>query len=254
MQNIEKTILMRPMRRLCAACNEPMRADYTKSRLVESMAGTIKLDLQVRRCHTKKCILRHRSYRPEQERDYVLSYSPFGLDVLNFVASRYGFIRDGRNPIEQVWEHLTSCGCKIGIWGVRKMIRKVDRLSINEYHFMRKEKHKVSSYLALSCHTSVVKQDYLDYWGRLFFVRDCISDRILTCRANMVRATSRERVYERIRRDLQKMFETICETKSVKISSEFIICGKYIEEQFENGKPVRDWQEILQDIDLTSPL
>jgi hypothetical protein len=64
---------------------------YWQQRSVLTLAGWLRLGLQIRRCTTYGCGLFGRPYRPEDEGGYALPHGEIGLDVSASVgAQRFG--------------------------------------------------------------------------------------------------------------------------------------------------------------------
>ena len=78
-------------RRKCVGCGGPLWSGYWQERSILTMAGWVRLRLQIRRCGTYGCALFSRPYRPEEEGGYALPHGEIGLDVIASVgAQRFG--------------------------------------------------------------------------------------------------------------------------------------------------------------------
>ena len=78
-------------RRTCVGCGGPLWSAYWQERSILSLAGRLRLRLQIRRCTTYGCTLFGRPYRPEEEGGYALPHGEIGLDVIASVgAQRFG--------------------------------------------------------------------------------------------------------------------------------------------------------------------
>jgi hypothetical protein len=78
-------------RRECAECGGPLWSAYWQQRSVLTLAGWLRLSLQIRRCTSYGCGLFGRPYRPEEEGGYALPHGEIGLDVIACVgAQRFG--------------------------------------------------------------------------------------------------------------------------------------------------------------------
>ena len=83
--------LLVAQRRTCAGCGGPLWSAYWQERSILSLAGRLRLRLQIRRCTTYGCTLFGRPYRPEEEGGYALPHGEIGLDVIASVgAQRFG--------------------------------------------------------------------------------------------------------------------------------------------------------------------
>src|SRR3954470_23373516 len=79
-----------PERTSCPACDGFMRVRYQNRRRLETLSGSVRLRLKVRRCEREDCARRHKPYRPEAEGAIALPQPEFGLDVIALVgALRY---------------------------------------------------------------------------------------------------------------------------------------------------------------------
>ena len=54
-------------RRKCVGCGGPLWSGYWQQRSILTLAGWVRLRLQIRRCCTYGCALFGRPYRPEEE-------------------------------------------------------------------------------------------------------------------------------------------------------------------------------------------
>ena len=83
--------LLVAQRRTCVGCGGPLWSAYWQERSILSLAGQLRLRLQIRRCTTYGCTLFGRPYRPEEEGGYALPHGEIGLDVIASVgAQRFG--------------------------------------------------------------------------------------------------------------------------------------------------------------------
>jgi hypothetical protein len=78
-------------RRECVECGGPLWSAYWQQRSVLTLAGWLRLSLQIRRCTTYGCRRFGRPYRPEAEGGYALPHAEIGLDVIASIgAQRFG--------------------------------------------------------------------------------------------------------------------------------------------------------------------
>jgi hypothetical protein len=78
-------------RRQCVGCGGPLWSGYWQERSILTLAGWLRLRLQIRRCTTYGCALFGRPYRPEEEGGYALPHGEIGLEVIASVgAQRFG--------------------------------------------------------------------------------------------------------------------------------------------------------------------
>ena len=66
-------------RRKCVGCGGPLWSGYWQKRSILTLAGWLRLRLQIRRCTTYGCALFGRPYRPEEEGGYALPHGEIGL-------------------------------------------------------------------------------------------------------------------------------------------------------------------------------
>src|SRR6516162_7332536 len=79
-----------PQRVNCPTCGHRMWLDYTNHRTLITLAGCTRLNLAIRRCHSRECPCYLRPYRPEGEGRFALPKHEFGLDVIASIgALRY---------------------------------------------------------------------------------------------------------------------------------------------------------------------
>src|SRR4051812_22270899 len=76
-----------PERTSCPACDGFMRVRYENRRRLETLSGSVRLRLKVRRCEREDCARRHKPYRPEAEGAIALPQHEFGLDVIALVGA-----------------------------------------------------------------------------------------------------------------------------------------------------------------------
>jgi hypothetical protein len=76
-----------PLRQNCLGCGHRMWSDYSNRRTLVTLAGCLRLNLTIRRCHHQGCACYLRPYRPEAEGRLALPRHEFGLDVLALIGS-----------------------------------------------------------------------------------------------------------------------------------------------------------------------
>src|SRR5215208_5137687 len=89
-----------PERTSCPACGGVMRVRYENRRRLETLSGSVRLRLKVRRCEREDCARRHKPYRPEAEGVIALPQHEFGLDVIALLGGQGRVILaiDGLQP------------------------------------------------------------------------------------------------------------------------------------------------------------
>src|SRR3954463_6554433 len=83
----DQTLELPTLTRVCPACQAPLWAAYKTQRSVTTLAGTVRLRLQVRRCRDPHCPRHAVPLRPEQEGRFALPEHEFGLDVIATIGS-----------------------------------------------------------------------------------------------------------------------------------------------------------------------
>jgi hypothetical protein len=76
-----------PLRQNCLGCGHRMWSDHTNHRTLVTLAGCLRLNLAIRRCHHRGRECHLRPYRPEAEGRLALPRHEFGLDVLALIGS-----------------------------------------------------------------------------------------------------------------------------------------------------------------------
>src|SRR3954447_2889568 len=167
-----------PARTSCPACDGFMRLRYENRRRLETLSGSVRLRLKVRRCEREDCARRHKPYRPEAEGAIALPQHEFGLDVIALVgALRH---REHRS-IPEIHAALRGRGVEVCERSVTNLLDRYDEL------------------LAVSLTDSVRLRGLLAGQGRvilaidglqpdvghevLWVVRDCLSGEVLLARS-----------------------------------------------------------------------
>jgi hypothetical protein len=114
-----------PERTSCPACDGFMRVRYENRRRLETLSGSVRLRLKVRRCEREDCARRHKSYRPEAEGAIALPQHEFGLDVIALVgALRH---REHRS-IPEIHAVLRGRGVEVCERSVTNLLDRYDEL------------------------------------------------------------------------------------------------------------------------------
>jgi hypothetical protein len=120
-----RTEHLRPWYSHCPACGQRLWADYRNRRTVTTLAGSVGLLLDIRRCHNRGCVRHRRPYRPEGEGFYALPQHEFGLDVIALVGSlRYAEHRS----IPEIHQALRRRGLDIAERTVTNLLDRYDEL------------------------------------------------------------------------------------------------------------------------------
>jgi hypothetical protein len=83
----DQTLELPTLTRTCPTCGGPLWAAYKTQRSVTTLAGAVRLRLQVRRCRDPHCPRHAIPLRPEQEGRLALPEHEFGLDVIATIGS-----------------------------------------------------------------------------------------------------------------------------------------------------------------------
>ena len=114
-----------PERTSCPACDGFMRVRYENRRRLETLSGSVRLRLKVRRCEREDCTRRHKPYRPEAEGAIALPQHEFGLDVIALVgALRH---REHRS-IPEIHAALRGRGVEVCELSVTNLLDRYDEL------------------------------------------------------------------------------------------------------------------------------
>ncbi|MFL4976649.1 MAG: ISNCY family transposase [Microvirga sp.] len=102
-----------------------MRVRYQNRRRLETLSGSVRLRLKVRRCEREDCARRHKPYRPEAEGAIALPQHEFGLDVIALVgALRH---REHRS-IPEIHAALRGRGVEVCERSVTNLLDRYDEL------------------------------------------------------------------------------------------------------------------------------
>ena len=174
----ERERVLRPLRRVCPGCRQPMRIRYENRRTLVTLSGAVRLRLKIRRCEQAGCPCHHTPYRPEAEGAVALPQHEFGLDVIALVgALRH---REHRS-VPEIHAILRERGVTIAERSVTNLLDRYDEL------------------LAVSLTDSARLRGVLASQGRvilaldglqpdvghevLWVIRDCLSGEVLLARS-----------------------------------------------------------------------
>src|SRR5512135_3222141 len=109
----------------CPECGQPLWAAYTNCRTIVTLAGPVRLVVQVRRCRDRDCARCGRSVRPEAEGRIALPQHEFGLDVIALIgALRYTQHRS----VPEIHAELVRRGVAICPRSVTNLLDRYDEL------------------------------------------------------------------------------------------------------------------------------
>jgi hypothetical protein len=174
----ERERVLRPLRRVCPGCRQPMRIRYENRRTLVTLSGAVRLRLKIRRCERAGCPCYHTPCRPEAEGAVALPQHEFGLDVIALVgALRH---REHRS-VPEIHAILRERGVTIAERSVTNLLDRYDEL------------------LAVSLTDSARLRGVLASQGRvilaldglqpdvghevLWVIRDCLSGEVLLARS-----------------------------------------------------------------------
>src|SRR4051812_38850049 len=114
-----------PGRTSCPACDGFMRVRYENRRRLETLSGSVRLRLKVRRCEREGCARYHVAYRPEAEGAIALPQHEFGLDVIALV----GVLRHREHrSVPEIHAILRQRGVAIAERSVTNLLDRYDEL------------------------------------------------------------------------------------------------------------------------------
>src|SRR5512132_1007859 len=175
-----------PERTSCPACDGFMRVRYENRRRLETLSGSVRLRLKVRRCEREGCPRHLTPYRPEAEGAIALPQHEFGLDVIALVgALRH---REHRS-IPEIHAALRGRGVEVCERSVTNLLDRYDELlavSLTEGGRLR-------SLLASQGRVILALDGLQPDVGHevLWVVRDCLSGEVLLARS-LLSATAKD--------------------------------------------------------------
>jgi hypothetical protein len=111
--------------RTCPTCGGPLWAAYKTQRSVTTLAGTVRLRLQVRRCRDPHCPRHAVPLRPEQEGRLALPEHEFGLDVIAAIGS----LRHAQHrSVPEIHAELVRRGVPLCLRTVTNLLDRYDEL------------------------------------------------------------------------------------------------------------------------------
>jgi hypothetical protein len=167
-----------PLRRNCLGCGHGMWSDYTNHRTLVTLAGCLRLNLAIRRCHHRGCDCYLRPYRPEAEGRLALPKHEFGLDVLALIGSlRYA----EHKSVPEI--HQALLGQEVGLSErtVTNLLDRYDELLACALSDDRRLKKLLAGQARVLLAIDGLQPDV----GHevLWVIRDCLSGEILLARS-----------------------------------------------------------------------
>src|SRR5215218_1931837 len=162
----------------CPACGGFMRVRYENRRRLETLSGSVRLRLKVRRCEREDCARRHKPYRPEAEGAIALPQHEFGLDVIALVgALRH---REHRS-IPEIHAALRGRGVEVCERSVTNLLDRYDELLAVSLTDSRRLRGLLASQGRVILAVDGLQPDV----GHevLWVVRDCLSGAVLLARS-----------------------------------------------------------------------
>jgi hypothetical protein len=121
----DRTLELANHTRACPACSGPLWAAAKPQRSVVTLAGIVRLHLQLRSCRNPDCPRRGACVRPEQEGRFALPQHEFGLDVIATV----GRLRHAEHrSIPEIHAELTRRGVVLCQRTVTNLLDRYDEL------------------------------------------------------------------------------------------------------------------------------
>jgi hypothetical protein len=167
-----------PVRQNCPACGRRMWLDYTNHRTVVTLAGCVRFNLAVRRCHNQGCRRHLRPYRPESEGRFALPHHEFGLDVLALVGSlRYAEHRS----VPEIHQALLGRDVGVSERTVTNLLDRYDELLAVALSDNRRLKKLLAGQARVILAIDGLQPDV----GHevLWVIRDCLSGEILLAKS-----------------------------------------------------------------------
>src|SRR6059058_5277467 len=167
-----------PARTSCPACDGFMRVRYENRRRLETLSGSVRLRLKVRRCEREDCARRHKPYRPEAEGAIALPQHEFGLDVIALVgALRH---REHRS-IPEIHAALRGRGVEVCERSVTNLLDRYDELLA----VTLTDNRRLNGLLAAQGRVLLAIDGLQPDVGHevLWVVRDCLSGEVLLARS-----------------------------------------------------------------------
>src|SRR3954449_614292 len=167
-----------PERTSCPACGGFMRGGYENRRRLETLSGSVRLRLKVRRCEREDCTRRHKPYRPEAEGAIALPQHEFGLDVIALVgALRH---REHRS-IPEIHAALRGRGGEVCERSVTNLLDRYDELLAVSLTDSRRLRGLLAGQGRVILAIDGLQPDV----GHevLWVVRDCLSGEVLLARS-----------------------------------------------------------------------
>jgi hypothetical protein len=168
----------------CPACGGRLRYRYDNRHTVTTLAGLVRLHLQIRRCENPGCARHHQPYRPEAEGAIVLPQHEFGLDVIALIGTlRY---REHRS-VPEIHRLLRERGVAIAERTVTHLLDRYDELVATALG----DDDRLRAVLARQGRVILALDGLQPDVGHevLWVVRDCLSGEVLLARS-LLSATS----------------------------------------------------------------
>jgi hypothetical protein len=162
----------------CPACGSYLYPDYYSRRTLTTLAGLVRLRLQVRRCHNHSCSLHRLVFRPETEGQFALPHHEFGLDIVALVGSlRYAQHR----TVPEIHQELLRHRVLISQRSVCNLLDRYDELRSLTVADLDRLKPKLQKQGRLVLALDGLQPDV----GHevLWVVRDCLSGEVLLARS-----------------------------------------------------------------------
>src|SRR3954451_3489111 len=165
-----------PARTSCPACDGFMRVRYENRRRLETLSGSVRLRLKVRRCEREDCARRHKPYRPEAEGAIALPPHEFGLDVIALVgALRY---REHRS-VPEIHRALRERGVAVCERTVTNLLDRYDERVATVVDEPRRAALAAQGRVVLAIDGLQPDVGHEVLWA----VRDCLSGQVLLARS-----------------------------------------------------------------------
>jgi Transposase, Mutator family len=167
-----------PQRQNCPACGQRMWLDYTNHRVLVTLAGCLRLNLAIRRCHNRGCCRHLRPYRPEGEGRFALPKHEVGLDVIALIGTlRYSQHRS----VPEIHQALSGRDVGVSPRTVTNLLDRYDELLAVALSDDRRLKKLLAGQGRVILAIDGLQPDV----GHevLWVIRDCLSGEVLLARS-----------------------------------------------------------------------
>jgi hypothetical protein len=171
------TASLRPLRRTCLQCGNPVWIAYNCRRKVVTLEGIFQLRIAISQCHTSTCPRYHVRSHPEEEGRWALPHGEFGLDIIALIG--FWRFREHRSVLE-MHQRLQARGLAISERAVTHLLHRYEEL----VSLQVTDRERIATRLQEQGHVILALDGLQPDVGHevLWVVRDCLSEEILLAR------------------------------------------------------------------------